>query len=107
MEVPARLDRRPGYIVMEKEKVVIVLIGGKWHDKINGNTYYNTKIITHYENGKTTIDYSGFAYGYGRCYYSEVRQEVEFAFEGFNYELSFIDGGSFFMNKRECQKGWF
>ena len=25
---------------------VYVIFGGKWFDKINGNTYYNAKIIT-------------------------------------------------------------
>lgn len=40
------------------------IIGGLYFDKVNGNTYHNTKIIDYLGN----IYYTGYKYGYGNAY---------------------------------------
>ena len=85
---------------------IYFLIGAKWFDKVNGNTYYNTKIIVVENNQVVSRTYSGFTYGYGSCYYSEVACELKKQ-EGENYNQVFVDGGSFYLLKREVKNGWF
>ena len=84
-------------------KKIYILIGGKWFDKVNGNTYYNTKVIEVENNQVVKKWFSGFTYGYGSCYYSEVVRDLKSE----NEEQIFIDGGSFYLNKREVKNGWF
>lgn len=84
------------------ENKTFVIIAGKWWDKVNGNTYYNSKIID-----VSTGDrfYTGFTYGYGSCYYLEAINYLKEKFK--DYNIKTIDGGSFYMTKREAKKGWF
>ena len=83
-------------------KPVYVVIGGLWWDKLYGNTYNNPKLI----NCKTgERQYLGFTYGYGSSYYHDARKHLELIHGEDNFIL--IDGGSFYMNKNECKKGWF
>ena len=78
------------------------VIGGKWHDKVNGNTYNSAKIIEA-ETGKRY--YTPFCYGYGSAYLQEARQYIR---EELKQESpNIIDGGSFFVKKAEAKNGQF
>jgi len=73
-----------------------IVIGGKYWDKANGNTYHKAKII----DGTTgEITYSDYEYGYGTAY-------MQTAKEIFPNEM-LIDGGSFYMKKADCKNGRF
>ena len=86
---------------MKKEKTFII-IGGKWHDAINGNTYHNAKIIDPLTG---IIYYSGFQYGYGSQYLTTGKEYINSVLKIDNVKI--IDGGSFFMKKAEIKNGWF
>lgn len=45
--------------------MVYFVLGAKWRDRINGNTYCNAKI---YDANGSKIGYIGFAYGYDDHY---------------------------------------
>ena len=47
-----------------KRNDVITVIGKRWFDKVNGNTYHSSKV---YVNGNE-IGYQPFIYGYGDSY---------------------------------------
>lgn len=79
-----------------------IIIGGKWRDKVNGNTYNSAKIIEA-ATGKTF--YTSFCYGYGSAYLQEARQYIR---EELKQESpNIIDGGSFFIKKAEAKNGQF
>ena len=78
-----------------------VVIGGKWFDKINGNTYHSAKIID--QNGNKY--YTRFCYGYGSQYITSAKEYIETTLGLSAYKI--IDGGSFYMNKKEVKNGWF
>lgn len=88
---------------MKNEKTTnFLIIGGKWFDKVNGNTYHNAKII----DGTTgKVYFSGFGYGYGSAYLDSARQYIINILNINNYNI--IDGGSFHVKKRDCQNGNF
>lgn len=79
-----------------------VIIGGKWFDKVNGNTYNSAKIIDT-ETGERF--YTRFTYGYGSAYMSEARAYIrdELKQDGANV----IDGGSFYIKKADAKNGNF
>lgn len=79
-----------------------VVIGGKWFDKVNGNTYNSAKIIDT-ETGKAY--YTPFCYGYGSAYITEARSYIR---EELNQDgAKIIDGGSFYIKKAEAKNGQF
>lgn len=56
-----------------KEEKIFFCIGRKWFDKVNGNTYFNSKVI---DNKGNLILYTGYQYGYGRSYLYEAEKEL-------------------------------
>lgn len=83
---------------MEKEKKVYFILGAKWFDKINGNTYCNAKVLN---NNGDLIGYIGYQYGYGSHYYYEAKKII-------NDEGSkFVDMGAFYINKKDLIKNNF
>lgn len=87
-----------------QKKIKAVIIGAKWFDKVNGNTYNNAKIILIGKDETETV-YKGFGYGYGSQYYYDAVKYVESNYP--NCDVTFIDGGSFYVTKKEAVKGWF
>ena len=83
-------------------KKVFVVIGGKWFDKVNGNTYNSAKIIDT-ESGNRF--YTRFTYGYGSAYLSEARDFIRTELNQDGARI--IDGGSFFGKKSEIKNGQF
>ena len=51
----------------------IVVIGRRWFDRVNGNTYYSAEILI---DGKT-IDGIDYAYGYGDQYLQDASDAIE------------------------------
>lgn len=78
-----------------------VVIGGKWFDKVNGNTYNSAKIIDT-ETGKTY--YTRFCYGYGSAYLTEARNYI---WENIAETFEVIDGGAFYVKKADAKNGNF
>lgn len=73
-----------------------IVIGGKWFDKVNGNTYFNRKII----DGRTgEVTYSGYEYGYGTAYLHTAREMFP--------EDTIIDGGRFYLKKSDLKNNNF
>ena len=79
-----------------------IIIGGKWRDKVYGNTYNSAKIIEA-ATGKTY--YTRFCYGYGSAYMQEARQYIKEELQQENPII--IDGGSFYIKKAEAKNGQF
>lgn len=85
-----------------KQKKTFVVIGAKWFDSVNGNTYHNAKIIDA-ETQKTY--YCGYQYGYGSQYLTSAKEYIESMLKETEYIL--IDAGAFYIKKSACVKGWF
>ena len=49
-------------------------IAKKWFDKVNGNTYFNSKVMD--DNGDVVF-YTGFQYGYGSAYFDEAKKQLQ------------------------------
>lgn len=95
-----------------------VVVGGKWFDKVNGNTYCNAKI---YDPRTSTIFYAGYEYGYGSYYLETAKKEIQRreetllhncptlkAYEGFgDGNFYVVDMGSFYLNKTDVKNGNF
>lgn len=79
-----------------------IVIGGKWHDRVYGNTYNSAKIIEA-ETGKRY--YTRFCYGYGSAYLQEARQYIREELKQENPII--IDGGSFKVKKADAKNGNF
>lgn len=79
-----------------------IVIGGKWFDKVYGNTYNSAKIIEA-ETGKRY--YTRFCYGYGSAYLQEAQQYIREELKQENPTI--IDGGSFFIKKADAKNGNF
>lgn len=79
------------------------ILGAKWHDKANGNTYFNARVI----DGETgeTLFYTGFQYGYWSAYVHEAREQLRKRLG--TDEFKTVDLGAFYLTKRECKNGWF
>lgn len=94
---------------MEQTKKILtttrfVVVGCKWWDKVNGNTYNNAKI----KDLKTgNVYYKGFSYGYGSCYFTEAIEYIQQHIDKKATHNQFYDAGSFYATKKESQKGWF
>lgn len=84
-------------------KKTYFILGAKWFDKVNGNTYFNARVI----DGETgeTLFYTGFQYGYGSQYAYEAREQLRKHLG--TDEFNAVDIGSFYMRKREVKNGWF
>lgn len=81
-------------------KKIVYCIGAKWFDKVNGNTYCNTKVI----DGEN-INYLGFEYGYGSFYYYKATDYFDGKYGAGNYKL--IDLGAFYLKKADVKNGCF
>lgn len=81
-----------------------VVIGGKWFDKINGNTYHRAKII---DMNTNSIYYTEFEYGYDSQYMSSARDYLRDKFSKRINEQDLSNGGSFYMSKKEIKNKWF
>lgn len=79
-----------------------VIIGAKWFDSVNGNTYHNAKIIDPTSN---KIYYCGFQYGYGSQYLTSAKEYIENTLKIKSFSV--IDGGCFQMKKANVKNGWF
>lgn len=79
-----------------------LILGAKWHDKTNGNTYCNARVI----NGSTgeTEFYIGYQYGYGEQYEYEARKMVEARY-GDNAKT--VDLGCFYLKKTDLKNNNF
>ena len=80
---------------MANKKNQFVVIGGKWWDRINGNTYHRSKIIDAKHN---KIYYTSFEYGYGSQYLSTARDYIKDVLKLKSFDI--VDGGSFYDLKR-------
>jgi hypothetical protein len=78
-----------------------VVIGAKWFDRVNGNTYNSAKIIDT-ETGE--VHYTRFCYGYGSAYLQEARHYIR---ENITESFEIIDGGSFYTKKSDAKNGNF
>lgn len=85
---------------MERKKFVV--IGGKWFDKVNGNTYNSAKIIDT-ETGRAY--YTPFCYGYGNAYLHEAENYIKEELKQSNAQI--IDGSSFYVKKADAKNGNF
>ncbi len=79
-----------------------LILGAKWRDKINGNTYCNARII----DGATgdTVGYIGYQYGYGDQYLYEAKKFVR---RQFGDDAKAVDIGCFYINKKELKNNNF
>lgn len=84
------------------ERKIFVVIGGKWFDKVNGNTYNSAKIIDT-ETGRAY--YTPFCYGYGSAYLHEAENYIKEELKQSNARI--IDGGSFYVKKADAKNGNF
>lgn len=75
---------------------IVYCIGAKWFDKVNGNTYCNTKIIDGEE-----IKYLGYEYGYGSYYYYRAVAHFDVIYGAGNYKL--IDLGCHYIKKTDLK----
>lgn len=76
------------------------VVGAKWFDKVNGNTYCNAKIID--TNG--VVFYIGYQYGYGSFYLQEAIKKVK---EKDPDAIGVTDCGCFYIKKRDLQNNNF
>jgi len=74
-----------------------VVIGAKWFDKVNGNTYCNAKVI---ETSTNTWFYIGYQYGYGKQYFCEALKKIR---EKDPECKGAIDGGCFYIKKADLK----
>ena len=79
---------------------IVYCIGAKWRDKVNGNTYCNTKVI----DGEN-ITYLGYEYGYDRYYKYKAEKYFNEKYGVDNYKL--IDLGAFYFKKTDVKNGNF
>lgn len=85
---------------MEREFFVI---GAKWFDKVNGNTYCNAKVYDAFSN---TYFYIGFQYGYGDQYFEEALKEIRKRYP--NKEIKgAVNAGCFYIKYRDLKNNNF
>ena len=86
-----------------KNEKTYVIIGGLWFDKENGNTYNSAKIIE--TDGELNIFYTAFTAGYGDGYMQEARRYIRETLK--QEDAQVINGGFFYINKKQAVKGLF
>lgn len=84
---------------LKNARIQVYCVGAKWFDKVNGNTYNNVKIIY-----GDTVEYLGFAYGYG-SYYRQRAEERCIELFGDNFTLQ--DLGCAYYLKRDLKNNNF
>ena len=85
-----------------KEKKYFVIIGGLWFDKVNGNTYCNSKII---DCNTNQVYYAGYTYGYGSYYFYHGETFIKNNFK--DCECVIINGGAFHIKHTNCKNNLF
>ena len=73
---------------MNKKNLSLVIIGKRWSDKVNGNTYHSVRI---YNNGEE-IAYIPFVYGGNEQYLTTASEKLQ--------ELELIPAGTWIDIKR-------
>lgn len=88
-----------------KQKRFIVL-GCKWFDRVNGNTYHNAKIL---DTKTNNIYYVGYSYGYGSAYYYDALAYIKDNFKLNDEKARALtaDFGAFYATKQEAKNGNF
>ena len=86
---------------MEEITKKFYVLGGKWFDKINGNTYHVAKIMD--EEGK--VYYTNYQYGYGNSYYYSAKEFIKSTLNIINYKL--FDMGCAYYKKSDLKNGNF
>jgi hypothetical protein len=94
-------------ILKSKKLKKYIIIGKRWFDKVNGNTYHSTTVIDVDTNEQ--VAYSGVVYGYGDSWkqtgYDElkklglVKEEDRFNHELNHKRFIYVDAG--YHNKRD------
>ena len=79
-----------------------VIIGALYFDKLNGNTYHNTKII---DTDTGAVFYTGYKYGYGNAWEYSASDYIERVLGVSDYEL--IRGATLNTTKRKAKEGNF
>ena len=92
---------------MKNEKKYFYCVGKKWFDKVNGNTYFNTKVTD--KDGRIVF-YTGYQYGYGEQYYHEAKKQLEKIIDPAGYDREnwvLIDMGCSYDLKRVLKNNEF
>lgn len=76
-----------------------VIIGGLWRDKVNGNTYHKVKFINT-ETGNIIYN-DAMHYGYGKAYKTTAEDFINDQFACMPAHVCLIDGGSFYVRKKD------
>ena len=79
-----------------------VIIGALYFDKLNGNTYHNTKII---DADTGDVYYTGYKYGYGNAWEDSAENYIKSVL-GVN-EFKTIRGATLNTTKRKAKEGNF
>ena len=79
-----------------------LILGAKWRDEENNNTYCNARVI----NGSTgeTEFYIGYQYGYDNQYSYEAKKLIE---ERFGRHVNIVDLGCFKIKKSDLMNDRF
>ena len=81
---------------------IYLVIGGKWFDKQNGNTYNRAKILDIKTEDRY---YTNYTYGYGTQYLTEAEIYIRNTLKKKSFKI--INGGSYYMTKRELKSNYF
>ena len=87
---------------MKQQKLtsgVYVVKGGKWRDKVNGNTYFTAYVLD--ENNKRVL-FIPYQYGYYNMFYYEAVKELK-KMTRKNAKLKIINGGCGYYKKSEMK----
>lgn len=76
------------------------VIGAKWFDKLNGNTYCNAKII----DSEGNRFYSGYTYGYGNYYLHHAENYIK---DNLTNNFNIIDCGYFYIKHKDIKNNNF
>lgn len=72
------------------------VIGAKWFDKVNGNTYCNAKII----DAEGNRFYCGYSYGYGDYYLHHAKSYIK---NNLADDFNIINCGCFYIKHKDIK----
>lgn len=78
-----------------------VVIGAKWFDSTNGNTYCNAKVINTYTG---RVQYIGYQYGYDNHYFDQALELIKRTDPDYGYVTN---GGCFNISKAKLKNNDF
>lgn len=73
--------------------------GGKWRDKVNGNTHFTSYVLD--ENGQIVLKLP-YQYGYDLAYYYEAEKQL-LSMARKNAKIKIVDGGADYHKKAEIK----